>query len=131
MVRTYIKFMKNHFFPLRQISFVIIVSLSWSSCVFKSVSRTKGITYLHAGVYNRVDDQKLNVFSPRRHRELRDVFVFIHGGNWNSGERSTYSFLGNRMARKDIVAVIIDYPLTPQATYREMVLASDNALMWV
>jgi acetyl esterase/lipase len=130
MLHSYINLMRNHF-SFRLISFVTIITLSCYGCAFKSVSRTKGITYLHAGVYNGVPDQKLNVFSPRKHRELKDVLVFIYGGNWNSGKRSLYSFLGNRMARKGIVTVIIDYPLGPQLTYREMVLASANALLWV
>lgn len=59
------------------------------------------------------------------------MLIFIHGGNWNSGNRKLYSFFGARLARKDMVAVIIDYPLSPKATYSEMAIASASAVKWV
>jgi acetyl esterase/lipase len=33
----------------------------------------------------------------------------MHGGNWESGDKAQYKFLGNRLARKGILAVIINY----------------------
>lgn len=57
--------------------------------------------------------------------------MFIHGGNWNSGKRSLYSFLGNRMARKGIVTVVIEYPLSPQATYNDMATTAAQSVKWV
>ncbi|HMG84058.1 MAG TPA: alpha/beta hydrolase fold domain-containing protein, partial [Ferruginibacter sp.] len=55
----------------------------------------------------------------------------IHGGNWNSGKKGLYSFLGTRFARKNVVTVIIDYPLSPQANYNQMAMASATAVKWV
>ena len=75
--------------------------------------------------------QELNVFAPRKHAVLKDVFVFIYGGTWNSGKKSLYSFLGNRMARKDVVTVVIDYPKSPQANYDEMATDAAKAIKWV
>ena len=40
-------------------------------------------------------------------------------------------FFGSRMARKGIVTVVIDYPLSPKATYKEMALASAASVKWV
>jgi acetyl esterase/lipase len=57
--------------------------------------------------------------------------MFIHGGNWNSGKKSLYNFLGRRMARKDVVVVIIDYPLSPQVTYNGMATAVSRAVRWI
>lgn len=42
-----------------------------------------------------------------------------------------YSFLGNRMARKDVVTVIIDYPKSPLANYDEMATDAAKAVKWV
>ena len=42
-----------------------------------------------------------------------------------------YSFLGSRLARKDVVAVIINYPLSPEANYIDMAMATANAVKWV
>lgn len=116
--------------------FFIYISLGailvfWSSCSFRGVSRSKNVTYLEAYQIDSVPEQSLNIFAPRRPKELKNVFVFIHGGNWNSGRKEIYSFLGNRMARKGVVAVIIDYPLSPEATYKEMAQSSASAVSWI
>lgn len=108
-----------------------IFLLHLSGCAFKSITRTKNITYLPADSSSKTGKQELNVFAPRRHSNLKDVFIFIHGGSWNSGKKSTYNFFGSRMARKDVVVVIIDYPLSSNAKYNEMAQASAKAVDWV
>ena len=106
-----------------------VVFLCLSGCAFKLIKRKKEIVY--APAISAVPEQKLNVFYPRKTKELKPVFIFIHGGNWNSGKKSLYSFFGSRMARKGIVTVIIDYPLSPQAKYDQMAIASAKAVKWV
>jgi acetyl esterase/lipase len=56
--------------------------------------------------------------------------IFVHGGSWRSGNKTMYNFLGNRLARKHIVAINIDYPLSP-AQYPEMALSTSKAVAWV
>lgn len=109
----------------------MVLFFFFSGCAFKRVTRTKNITYLHADSSNNIAAQKLNVFSPHRHDSLKNVLVFIYGGNWNSGKRSLYSFLGSRLARKDVVTVIIDYPKSPKANYDEMAGDAAVAVKWV
>jgi acetyl esterase/lipase len=81
-------------------------------------------------VYNENTKMKLNVFSPSKMHGAADVIVFIHGGNWNSGNKSIYSFFGKGLAKKGIVAVIIDYRLYPSACNSEMALDVASALKW-
>ncbi|CAN5808355.1 hypothetical protein BH11BAC4_BH11BAC4_16900 [soil metagenome] len=102
--------------------------MNFSSCAFKSISRTKNVTYQQAT--SSTKEQQLNVFAAKKSAVLKDVFIFIHGGNWNSGNKSLYSFLGSRLARKNVVAVIINYPLSPDAKYDEMALACAKAVQW-
>ncbi|HTB51436.1 MAG TPA: alpha/beta hydrolase [Ferruginibacter sp.] len=103
----------------------------FSSCAFKSVTRSKDIVYLKADTTTHTSAEKLNVFAPRKHTQLKDVLIFIHGGNWNSGKKGLYSFFGNRFARKGIVTVIIDYPLSPKANYNKMAMDAAIAVKWV
>lgn len=60
----------------------------------------------------------------------RDVIVFIHGGSWNSGSKETYWWLGRNFVRKDMVAVIINYSLSP-FQYDQMANDCAAALKWV
>lgn len=122
--------MKRYVRPTLNFILSLLVLLSCGSCAFKAVSRTKGLTYLQQGRVSNTSAQKMNVFAPRKPKTLKNVLVFIHGGSWNSGKRSLYNFFGNRMARKGIVTVIIDYPLSPAVTYREMAQASAKAIEW-
>lgn len=100
-----------------------------SGCVFNRINRTNDITYQPATA--TLAAQQLDIYAPRNPAAPQPVLVFIHGGNWNSGQKSTYKFLGKRFAKKGIVTVIIDYPLSPAATYDEMARASTRSVDWV
>lgn len=110
----------------RLIGLLLIVSLLLPGCVLRGVRRTKHIVYSP-----KLGGQQLNVFAPRSTKEKWPVLVFIHGGNWNAGKKELYSYLGNRLARKRILAVIIDYPLSHQVRYDGMAMASAEAVVWV
>ncbi|RZJ77741.1 MAG: alpha/beta hydrolase [Flavobacterium sp.] len=60
-----------------------------------------------------------------------DVIVFIHGGSWSSGKKETYWWLGRNFAKNNVTTAIINYPLAPIATYKEMATASAKATKWV
>lgn len=120
--------MNNKFVKYLVFCFLCIISCS---CAFRSIKRSKGIEFFKTDSSKNIAGQKLNVFSPRGTNSKKQVLIFIHGGNWNSGKRSLYNFFGSRMARKGVVTVIIDYPLSPTATYKEMALVSATSVKWV
>jgi acetyl esterase/lipase len=94
------------------------------SCCAPSAIRKKNITF---------DSQhklQLDVYSPEKVETLRPVFVFIHGGRWNSGKKSQYKFLGRRMASKGVVTVVPDYRLSPRTKYRGATSDVAMALKW-
>lgn len=116
---------------LIRLLFTVLALFTITSCAFKRVTRTKDLIYLQADSSNNKAIQSLNVFAPRKQSSLKEVFIFIHGGTWNSGHKETYSFLGTRMARKNVVTVIIDYPKSPLANYNEMAKDAALAVKWV
>jgi acetyl esterase/lipase len=73
----------------------------------------------------------LNVYHKKGQAAQQDVIVFIHGGSWNSGKKETYWWLGRNLAKNNIVTAVINYPLAPNATYKEMAMASAQAVKWV
>ena len=113
--------MKN---PLTCSFLLSCCSLLLSSCAFTPLTKSKDITYSTA--YK----QKLDVYAPKKITELKDVFVFVHGGTWKSGRKDQYKFLGSRMARKGVVTVIIDYRLSPLTDYKGMATDVATALKW-
>jgi len=74
--------------------------------------------------------QMLDVYVPQPTRNNAPVIVFFYGGNWNSGKRQEYKFVGEALASRGIVAVIADYRLYPQVRYPTFVEDSAKAVAW-
>lgn len=100
-------------------------AFSITSC---AVRKTASLTYQEGT--SKFPAQQLDVYAPRKVKSPRPVLVFIHGGNWNSGKKSQYWPMGRNFARRGIVTVIIDYPLSPAANYDDMAKASAKAVQW-
>ena len=80
---------------------------------------------------NADDNYTLNVYHKKGEVRNQDVILFIHGGSWSSGKKETYWWLGRNFAKNNVVTATINYPLAPNATYKEMALASAKAVKWV
>ncbi|MEB0046890.1 MULTISPECIES: alpha/beta hydrolase [unclassified Pseudomonas] len=89
-----------------------------------SFDKTEGISY---GSDPR---QKLDVYVPRHPMANAPVVVFFYGGSWNSGSRSDYSFVGEALASRGIVAVLADYRLYPQVRYPLFLEDGARAVAW-
>jgi acetyl esterase/lipase len=74
---------------------------------------------------------RLDVFAPRKVTSPAHVLIFIHGGNWQTGEKSIYKPLGSRLARKGVVSVIINYRLSPHTSYEGMAMDVARSVKWV
>jgi acetyl esterase/lipase len=89
-------------------------SLFFGSCCKPRILKSRNI------VFDTLSNLKLDVYAPDDSRELKPVLVFIHGGNWVSGNKNTYRFFGKGMAHKGIVTVIINYRLSALTNYEGM-----------
>lgn len=74
--------------------------------------------------------QKLDIYTPGDNTQKVPVVIFFYGGNWNSGERDDYAFVGRALAARGIVAVIADYRLYPEAHYPQILDDAANAVAW-
>ncbi len=106
------------------------IGLGVSGCSLQRVRKAKNIPYRAANLAFGTGVQQLNVYSPRRVKQPAPVLIFIHGGSWRSGNKKLYYYLGKRLARKGVVAVVIDYPLSPEAQYNEMAHSAAQAVQW-
>jgi acetyl esterase/lipase len=91
-----------------------------------------------SSTYNKAADvaygadprQRLDVYLPLNSENPAPVVVFFYGGNWNSGERKDYQFIGEALASRGIVAVLADYRLYPQVRYPGFLEDSAHAVAW-
>jgi acetyl esterase/lipase len=107
------------------IGFVMILN----SCAFKAIHRDKDLTFVDSEINPSLPSKQLNVFSPKKAKNL-PVLVFLFGGSWESGKKEIYDFLGSRMARREVVTVIADYPLSPEYQVEDMVKTAAQAVLW-
>jgi acetyl esterase/lipase len=93
---------------------------------------TPGNTYHKAAdvAYGTDPRQKLDVYTPLNNNGLAPVVVFFYGGNWNSGARNDYRFVGEALASRGMVAVLVDYRLYPQVRYPDFIEDSAQAVAW-
>lgn len=73
----------------------------------------------------------LDVYRPNKKSDKPyPVVVFIHGGNWNSGSKNIYWFIGRRLAKQGVVAVVISYRLAPDVQVPAMADDCAQAVAW-
>lgn len=113
--------MKNYF------AFMLFF-LSGISIAFAGIGIKRNISYRGQAQSVR---NLLDVYYPKKTESPKDVLVFIHGGSWDSGKKETYWWLGRNMARHNVVSVIINYSLSPEAQYEKMAFDCSEAIKWV
>ncbi len=78
--------------------------------------------------------QKLDVFAPAAGAGLAPVVLFVHGGTWMMGDKDffgQYRSVGRYLARHGIVAVLVNYRLSPAVRHPEHVKDVARAFAWV
>jgi acetyl esterase/lipase len=85
--------------------------------------------------YGDAARQKLDIYQPLGRKGgtdagRRPVVVFFYGGNWQTGSKSDYAFLGESLAAKGFVVVLPDYRLYPEVKYPAFLDDGANAVRW-
>ncbi|MBB6097293.1 acetyl esterase/lipase [Deinobacterium chartae] len=94
-----------------------------------TVTITRGLVVAQNLPYGNDPRQKLDVYAQPGRKDA-PVVVFVHGGNWTSGSKDEYVFLGDSLARAGFVAVVISYRLAPTVQYPGFVRDTVRALRW-
>jgi arylformamidase len=86
--------------------------------------------------HNSPAKQRLDLFVPTGTNW--PVFIFVHGGNWDAGDKSlrvggadVYRNIGRFYAARGIGVAVIDYRLQPTVTWREQVNDVAAATAWI
>jgi acetyl esterase/lipase len=72
----------------------------------------------------------LDVYRPAPGAAAAPVIVFFFGGNWVSGKREDYAFVGRALAARGFVVVVPDYRLYPQVRYPDFLVDAASAVAW-
>ncbi|TGE09631.1 alpha/beta hydrolase [Hymenobacter fodinae] len=110
----------------------LLLGLSNEYAVARPSRRTQDVAYVPpTDPAFDTERHRLDVYAPKKQAAApRPVVVFIHGGSWNSGNKNFYSFIGRRLAKQGVVAVIINYRLAPQVEVPAMAEDCARAVAW-
>ncbi|AHJ99597.1 alpha/beta hydrolase [Hymenobacter swuensis] len=114
------------------VSGLLLLAGATEYAVARPSRRTTDVRYVPAtdSAYHS-ERHQLDVYAPKAAAPaLRPVVVFIHGGNWDSGSKEFYSFIGRRLAKQGVVAVILNYRLAPQVRVPQMADDCARAVIW-
>ncbi len=79
--------------------------------------------------YGPDERQKLDLYRPVGFGPF-PVAMFVYGGDWSSGHRSMYRFVGAALANSGFLAVIPDYRLYPGIRYPAFLQDCARAFEW-
>ena len=75
--------------------------------------------------------QTLDVYAPKSPPAgPMPVVMFFYGGNWDSGSRAEYGWVGQALASRGFLVIVPDYRLTPQVVYPSFVEDCAAATRW-
>ena len=74
--------------------------------------------------------QKLDLYLPLAEGGPKPVVLFFYGGNWSSGDKAEYLFLGQALASRGFVVAIADYRIYPEVKYPAFLADCAAAARW-
>jgi len=83
-----------------------------------------------SAIYDAERNLSLDIYRPAAVDADTPVVVFFYGGNWKTGSRAQYRFVGRRLARSGMLAVVADYRTFPRATFPGFVEDGARAVAW-
>jgi acetyl esterase/lipase len=98
--------------------------------VVNAVSPGGAVQAMPALRYGADPRNMLDVYRPAAGNQDAPVIVFFYGGNWVSGKRQDYAFVGRALAARGFVVVIPDYRLYPQVRYPDFLDDGAAAVAW-
>ena len=92
------------------------------------IYRTSSPGYLKCR-YGDGEREMLDLFPSAR--KDAPVIVYIHGGYWQRGDRSMYSFLAEPFVSSGLNVAVLGYPLCPAATLSGIVESMRRSIAWL
>jgi acetyl esterase/lipase len=113
--------------------FILLLAVVLTACspvkVLNDLAPRDGVITTSDIPYEPGARHSLDVYAPT-HATDAPVVEFIYGGNWTSGSKAMYRFVGAAMAAHGVVTVIPDYRLYPEVKFPAFVDDAAQATAW-
>lgn len=95
-----------------------------------TISR-KGYSVFYNIAYSTHPRQKLDIYVPDKLNSPSSTIVYFYGGSWQFGDKDMYRFLGQALASKGFITVIVNYRLYPEVYFPTFIEDGAKAIRWV
>jgi acetyl esterase/lipase len=89
-----------------------------------------GYTVEQNTAYGNQPHQTLDVYRPDQHETPAPIVVFFYGGEWQSGTKEMYLFVGQALAKRGFIVVIPDYRIYPDVRFPTFLEDSARSVKW-
>ena len=107
-----------------------LLSACSPTAVLNALAPRDGIAVTSDIPYGDGPRHTLDVYAPREAAGPTPVVVFFYGGNWDSGAKAMYRFVGAALAARGVLTVIPDYRLYPQVRFPDFMYDAAAAVAW-
>lgn len=80
--------------------------------------------------YGERERERLDFF-PTKQASTSPVLVYFHGGYWQRGDKSVYSFLAEPFVDNGVSVILMNYDLCPHVSLPEITAQARRAIAWV
>src|ERR1700722_332438 len=80
--------------------------------------------------YGEGPRRTLDLYLPKSDEAKKPVVVFVCGGDWDSGKKEDYPFVGDALAKRGFIVVIPDYRIYPEVRYPAFLEDGASAVRW-
>jgi acetyl esterase/lipase len=109
---------------------MLLISACSPTAVLNALAPRDGIAVTSDIPYGDGPRHALDVYAPRETANPTPVVVFFYGGNWDSGTKAMYRFVGAVLAARGVLTVIPDYRLYPQVRFPDFIYDAAGAIAW-
>lgn len=101
------------------------------AAVVNALTPKSGYSVQRDLAYGPAARQRLDLYLPDGAGADTPLLVFFYGGNWQSGSKDLYGFVGQAFASRGYVTAIPDYRLYPEARYPAFVEDGAMVVAWL
>ncbi len=114
---------------VRLLAFFSIGMLAGCATLVNATTKTSDLDITHDVPYAPGFRRSLDIYRPHEGKAL-PIVIFLYGGSWREGDKSTYPFVAAPIARRGAVVLVPDYRLYPQVRFPAFLHDNAKAVAW-
>lgn len=110
--------------------FALLLSACSPAGILNATVPSDGVTVTRDVAYADGPRHMMDIYRPPGAAGQMPLVVFVHGGNWRTGDKGMYPFVALPLAARGAVVAVPDYRLYPEVQFPGFVDDTARAVAW-